>query len=95
MPGRNSNRDHDLMVHDGFAEDIDSADLHSSAEDEDENEPSSGKPEEDLPVIEEAWAVQAVTVPPDGNSQYCSRRRQHEFEATRHDSCRSALRDAT
>ena len=93
MPERNSDRDYDLMVHDGFAEDIDSADLHSSAEDEDEL--STDEAEEELPVIAEVWTVHAVTVPSGDNSQYCSRRRQHEYEATRHDSCRSALRDAT
>ena len=89
MPERNSNRDYDLMIHDGLELDID---LNEEDEDEDEDEESlsSDEPEEELPVIADAWIVQPVTVPSDRNSQYCSRRRQHEFEATRHDSCRCA-----
>ena len=83
-----NDRTDDHMMHDGQELQIDSEELDASEESED-------GVEELLPIIAQAWPVRAVTVPITTNLQICSWERQQEWEVTRHDSCRGALRDAT
>ena len=87
-----------MMMHDGLELDESSQQIFNATEGEDSEEEDTESTEgvdEVVPVIADTWTIHEVVVAPTEYSQICSRRRQHEWEATRHDRCSSSLRDAT
>ena len=65
-------------------------DLRSSDLESDDPKDELDDPEAAIPILAEAWYFYAVAVP-ERENQYGSRRRQHEWEVTRHDRCRGVL----